>query len=110
MIVRVMLSEASVSHSVHGGGGEYASRRGSVSGGGSASSGVLLTRGGSTSRGIRCLPPEGGGLPPGGSGNPPVMTCSDGHCSGRYASYWNAFLFYYRFISLWMISLQKMVD
>ena len=87
-------------------------------GGGSASSGVLPPRGGSTSRGIGCLPPrgggglppEGGGLPPGGSGNPLVLTSSDGHCSDRYASYWNAFLFYYRFISLWMISLQKMVD
>ena len=32
--------------------------------------------------------PAGGGLPP----NPPVLTSSGGHCSGRYAFYWNAFL------------------
>ena len=26
--------------------------------------------------------------------DPPGLTSSGGHCSGRYASYWNAFLFY----------------
>ena len=48
--------------------------------------------------------PQGGlppiwGLPAGGESaqpqppNPsPVLTSSGGHCSGRYASYWNAFL------------------
>ena len=34
------------------------------------------------------------GIPP-----PPVLTSSDGHRGGRYASYWNAFLFYYIFCS-----------
>ena len=33
-----------------------------------------------------------GSLSPEGSGYPPVLTSSGGHCSGRYASYWNAFL------------------
>ena len=32
---------------------------------------------------------QGGSLLPGGCGDPP-----DGYCCGRYASYWNAFLFY----------------
>ena len=34
-----------------------------------------------------------GGLPLGGGAaqSPPVLTSSGGHCSGRYASYWNAF-------------------
>ena len=32
-------------------------------------------------------------LPPGGVGTPPGLTSSGGHCSGRYASCWNAFLF-----------------
>ena len=31
--------------------------------------------------------PLGGPCP---EGRPPVLTSSDGHCSGRYASYWNA--------------------
>ena len=25
---------------------------------------------------------------------------ADGHCSGRYGSYWNAFLFHYKFCSI----------
>ena len=25
--------------------------------------------------------------------NPPILTSGGGHCSGRYASYWNVFLF-----------------
>ena len=33
---------------------------------------------------------------------PPGQTCppTDGHCSGRYASYWNAFLFFFCLFSL----------
>ena len=32
------------------------------------------------------------GLHAGGLGRPPVVTSRGGHCSGLYASYWNAFL------------------
>ena len=40
------------------------------------------------------LPPKGGSASgEGGLPNFPVLTSSGGHCSGRYASYWNAFLF-----------------
>ena len=38
----------------------------------------------------RHLPPLGK-HPPGHKPHPPPR---DGHCSGRYASYWNAFLYY----------------
>ena len=37
---------------------------------------------------VRILSIGGGGLHPQGRHPPP-----DGHCSGRYTSYWNAFLF-----------------
>ena len=37
----------------------------------------------------RGVPGPGGCLVPGGCGDPP----RDGYCCGRYASYWNAFLF-----------------
>ena len=47
--------------------------------------GVCLQRGESASRKWVCL--QGGGLPL-------VLTSTGGHCSGRYASYLNAFLFY----------------
>ena len=47
---------------------------------------------------------EGGGLHPRGlhpwgrgGPNPLVLTSSGGHYSGRYASYWNAFLCIYNF-------------
>ena len=56
-----------VYHSVHGGGG------------GSGPEGVPGPGGGG------CLVPSG--VP---GGDPP-----DGYCCGRYASYWNAFLFFY---------------
>ena len=42
--------------------------------------------------GYVCLQERGGGLPPVKSGYSLVLTSSGGHCSGRYASYWNAFL------------------
>ena len=45
---------------------------------------------------------HGEGLHPEG-GLPPVLTSSGGHCSGRYASYWNAFLFPKRFVSLLLV-------
>ena len=66
-----MLSEASVSHSVH-----VAVRRGRWS----------LSR-------------MGGGLhldrgPHPSKQRPPELTPSGGHCSGQYASYWNAFLLF----------------
>ena len=38
--------------------------------------------------------PPLGRHPPGRQSRPP----GDGHCSGRYASYWNAFLFIYLFV------------
>ena len=48
--------------------------------GGPASEGGLhLGRVGSASRGV--------------GQTPPIVTSSGGHCSGRHASYWNAFLF-----------------
>ena len=95
---KVMFSEASVSHTVYGGGS--ASRMG----------------GGLHLRGLR--PEKGsafGGLHPGrsasrragrGSGRPPgsasrgggqiplIMASSDGYCRGRYESYWNVFLLF----------------
>ena len=50
--------------------------------------------------------PLGGSLPPGGLpleevGIPLVLTPSGGHCSGRYASYWNAFLLAVTFSSIY---------
>ena len=62
-------------------------------------SGGCLLLGGTCSRwGV----PAPGGCPlPGGvcSGVGVVETPRDGYCCGRYASYWNAFLFIYLFIS-----------
>ena len=59
--------------------------------------------GGSAFRGGGQYPRGGGlhptGLPQGegsasrGLDRPPVVTSSGSHCSGQYASYWNAFLF-----------------
>ena len=36
------------------------------------------------------IPPPSGSRPPGADTTPPGR---DGHCCGRHASYWNAFLF-----------------
>ena len=52
----------------------------------------------SSPRGRVCSWGGGGPCSPGKSGYPPVRTSSGGHCSGRYASYWDAFLF------LWFLS------
>ena len=55
--------------------------------------GVCLVRGGGVP-GLGGLVP-GGCLGPGGGSGPGgclVKTSRDGHCCGRYASYWNAFL------------------
>ena len=41
--------------------------------------------------GLNRPPPRDADPPPGG--RPPSVTSSGGHCSGRYASYWNTFLF-----------------
>ena len=71
---KVMFSEASVSHSVHSGGGPHPGESACI--------------GGSASRGW-------GSTPSGVCPIPPVPTSSGSHCSGRYASYWNAFLFLY---------------
>ena len=71
-----MFSEASVSHSVHGGGG---------GGGGEGRASASRGWGWADRTGSET---EGGGCP-----TPPVVTSTGGHCSGRYASYWNAFLF-----------------
>ena len=35
-----------------------------------------------------------GGVSVKGEGDPPIMTSSGSHCSGRYASYWTAFLLF----------------
>ena len=59
-----------------------------------------LQQGGACSRGcllwgVACsegLSAPGGALLWGGCGNPPPPK-ADGYCCGRYASYWNAFLF-----------------
>ena len=64
---KVMFSQASVSHSVHRGQG-----------------GVCQTPPGQTPLPQADTPP--------GQTPPPT---SDSHCRGRYASYWNAFLFYF---------------
>ena len=54
----------------------------------------LAAGGGACARGVYAP----GGLPaPGGCGDPPLE--ADGYCCGRYASYWNAFLFMYAVIS-----------
>ena len=69
--------------------------------------GACLLRGGVCSGGVWVSAPEGGlfprGVPgprgvsgPGGCllpGGAWWRPCQDGHCCGRYASYWNAFLF-----------------
>ena len=77
-----MFSEASVSHSVH--------------------KGVCLW-----------------GLPPGMSAFSgrsaygdlhAVLTSSGGHCSGRYASYWNAFLFYDIYVHSYFLSSFRVVS
>ena len=67
---------------------------------------ILLTVGGGAGdvclSGCKDFPPKQ--TPPGG--HPPADTPladppppADGHCSGRYASYWNAFLSVYKFTS-----------
>ena len=79
----VMFSEASVSHS------------------------VSLIRGDLPTKGV-CQ--RGGGLPTRGgclNEDPPVVTSSGGHSSARYASYSNAFLFRYSFLSLLTIGMMN---
>ena len=49
----------------------------------------MFSKASARSRGGRAHLP--GGRPPGG--RPLALTSSGGHCSGQYASYWNAFLF-----------------
>ena len=72
--------------------------RGSACEVGSASKGGLPLKGVPLKGGLPLgvLPPESlhlGNLPPGGSVQPPpVLTSNLGHCSSRYASYWNAIL------------------
>ena len=68
----------------------------------------LPPKGGPPPKGVGSGLKEAGGLPPKGGGRclqgrdpplggvcptSPVLTSSSGHCSSRYASYWNAFLF-----------------
>ena len=71
---KVIFSEACVKNSYHGGGGV------------SAPGGVVCSWGVSASGGV-CSMGLLWGVP---GGDPP-----DGHCCGRYASYWNAFLFFF---------------
>ena len=61
-----------------------------VRGGGGLHRGQSVSRGSSYGGGSAYR----GGLHPGGLPNsPPQLTSGGPHCSGRYASYWNAFLF-----------------
>ena len=86
---KVMFSETSVSHSFHGRGGVICIHKGSLYRGG-----VCIGGGQSAFRGS--LPTGGlhpGGLPTGGESAYRGSASSGSHCSGRYASYWNAFLF-----------------
>ena len=67
----------------------------------------------STGRGMVSLsvwyhvPSRMGGLPQVGEWvTPLVLTSSGGHCSGRYVSYWNAFLFFLRSVSHFHVTLE----
>ena len=82
-------------------------RGGVCPGGGAWSCGGFCSGGGAWSRGVPGLggvcsgghlvwgvvPGPGGVSAPGGWGGCPVETPQDSYCCGRYASYWNAFLF-----------------
>ena len=71
--------------------------------GGSASRDVCIGGSASTVKGMHLggLHPDGlwgdTHCLPWGDWQTPLMTSSGGHCSGRYASYWNAFLQFYEF-------------
>ena len=57
-----------------------------------------------------CPQGVGGGVQPMGDGglpNPVVVTSSGGHGSGRYASYWNAFLFLLKKFRIFIIQCCK---
>ena len=69
---KVMFSEASVSHVCPRGGGLHPE-------------GSFCSRGG--------LPTGRTSIQEGGLPNTPLLTSRGGHCSGRYASSWNTFLF-----------------
>ena len=91
-----------VCHAVHRGGGGMISQHALQQGGGVCvctipaclAVGGVCSQGGACSRGRSALGGgvcSGGRVPaPGGHGDPPE---ADGYCCGRYASYWNAFLF-----------------
>ena len=74
-----MFSEVSVSHSAHRGGGVLCVELVQLE--------VIL---GNRAKGEE---PDVV-LPPGGLPNPHPTDTSGGHCSGRYTSYWNAFLYF----------------
>ena len=86
-----------VCDSVHGMGVPSCSQGGVCSWGGAWSQGVCSCGGGCLlwegvcSWGVCSRGGPGGCLPPGGC----LVETPDGHCCGRYASYWNAFLFFH---------------
>ena len=55
------------------------------------------------------VPALGGGVPALEGMWRDTPTC-DGYCCGRYASYWNAFLLYYKFNILYFLELSKQGD
>ena len=65
-----------------------------------------LLWGGACSGGVPVL---GGGVPALEGMWRDTPTC-DGYCCGRYASYWNAFLLYYKFNILYFLELSKQGD
>ena len=96
-------------------GGGWLVPGGALSHGGCLSQGGYLVWGGCLSqRGVPglgvCLVPGGGGLLLGGAwsrGGGGIRACTeadpprrDGYCCGRYASYWNAFLFFFLYSQL----------
>ena len=93
---KVMFLHLSVSHSVHGG---CACSRGGTCSWGVPALGSLPAPGGCLLRGR--VPAPGEGVCSGGcllQGGCLVETPRDGYCCGRYASYWNAFLFSTKFL------------
>ena len=113
-VAKFMFLHMSVSHSVHRGRGVLSQhglqvvsqhalqQRGAIPACIAGAISACLAAGGSAPGGV---PAPGGsapggacsrwGLPPSrGDGYPPCFK-ADGYCCGRYASYWNAFLFYY---------------
>ena len=84
----------------------FTARKGSLRRLGYVFTRVCLSRGGQSAPGGHCLLQVGGACSRGVSaprgvcsGVGGVETPRDGYCCGRYASYWNAFLFIYLFIS-----------